>query len=209
MVPHPLIGMVQSRDTKVGDLAVAQGQIRIIGGAWRGRKIQVPDLPDLRPTPDRVRETLFNWLQPVMSGAYCLDLFAGSGALGFEALSRGAAYVEMVDQSSKVIALLRQQLLTFGAKNAEAYAANVPAQLRAPARPFNVVFLDPPFKENLLQPCCAYLEEKAFLAEDAYIYLESSDSLDESQLPPTWRLLKSKKAGQVSYHLAQRITKEL
>lgn len=184
---------------------MAQGQIRIIGGAWRGRKIQVPDLPDLRPTPDRVRETLFNWLQPIIAGAYCLDMFAGSGALGFEALSRGAAYVEMVDQSSKVVALLRQQLQTFGATNADVYAATVPGQLRVASRPFDIVFLDPPFKENLLLPCCAYLEEKAMLAEGAYIYLEAKDTLDESLLPTNWRLLKSKKAGQVSYHLAQRV----
>jgi len=183
---------------------VAQGQIRIIGGAWRGRKIQVPDLPDLRPTPDRVRETLFNWLQPVIAGAYCLDMFAGSGALGFEALSRGAAYVEMVDQSSAIVAALRQQLRIFGAENADVYAATMPQQLRTPARPFDVVFLDPPFKENLLLPCCTYLEEKALLADGAYIYLESKDTLDESMLPTNWQLLKSKKAGQVSYHLAQR-----
>jgi 16S rRNA (guanine966-N2)-methyltransferase len=184
---------------------MAQGQIRIIGGVWRGRKIQVPDVPNLRPTPDRVRETLFNWLQPVIAGAYCLDLFAGSGALGFEALSRGAAYVEMVDQSPKVVTLLRLELIKFDAKNADVYAATAPAQLRQPARPFDVVFLDPPFKEDLLLPCCRMLEEKEFLAEDAYIYLESADTLTEEMLPKNWRLLKSKKAGQVSYHLAQRL----
>jgi 16S rRNA (guanine966-N2)-methyltransferase len=183
---------------------VAQGQIRIIAGIWRGRKIQVPDVPDLRPTPDRVRETLFNWLQPIIAGAYCLDLFAGSGALGFEALSRGAAYVEMVDQSPKVVALLREELATFEAKNADVYAATVPAQLRQPARPFDVVFLDPPFQQDLLLPCCHLLEEKGFLAVDAYIYLESKNALTEGMLPKNWRLLKSKKAGQVSYHLAQR-----
>ena len=85
------------------------GQVRIIGGLWRGRKLKVPDLPGVRPTPDRVRETLFNWLQPVIQGARCLDLFSGSGALGFEALSRGAAYVEMVDHSAAVVKLLREE----------------------------------------------------------------------------------------------------
>jgi 16S rRNA (guanine966-N2)-methyltransferase len=189
----------------VGVILVAAGQIRIIGGSLRGRKIQVPDVLDLRPTPDRVRETLFNWLQPVIAGAYCLDLFAGSGALGFEALSRGAAYVEMVDQAPKVVALLREELTRFGAKNAEVYVATAPGQLRQPERPFDVVFLDPPFKQDLLLPCCVYLEEKGFLAADAYIYLESAEPVTEAVLPANWKLLKSKKAGQVSYHLAQRL----
>jgi 16S rRNA (guanine966-N2)-methyltransferase len=183
---------------------VAQGEIRIIGGQWRGRKLKVPALLGLRPTPDRVRETLFNWLAPIMPGAYCLDLFAGSGALGIEALSRGAAQVVMVDQAKVVLDQLRQQIAMLGAQNAEIYLAQVPAQLKAPDRPFDVVFLDPPFQDNLLLPTCFYLEENGFLADNASIYLESKDVVLAEQLPPNWELTKTKKAGQVMYHLAVR-----
>lgn len=181
-----------------------QGQIRIIGGLWRGRKLKVANLPGLRPTPDRVRETLFNWLQPVIHGAYCADLFAGSGALGFEALSRGAAHVVMVDQAQQVIDMLREQLNLLGAKNVEIYAGTVPKQIKIPARPFDVVFLDPPFDDGLIIPCCIYLEEHQLLAENAFIYLEAKDELTQEMLPSNWKILKSKKAGQVMYHLVQR-----
>jgi 16S rRNA (guanine966-N2)-methyltransferase len=183
---------------------LVQGQVRIIGGIWRGRKLKVPDLPGLRPTPDRVRETLFNWLQPVLAGAYCLDMFAGSGALGFEALSRGAAFVDMVDQNYQVVELLRQEAIKFAAKNLEIYVANAPSQLRVPSKPYDVVFIDPPFTEDLLVPSCIFLEENAFLADEAYIYLEAKSALDASKLPANWKLLKNKKAGNVAYHLALR-----
>jgi 16S rRNA (guanine966-N2)-methyltransferase len=183
---------------------VTHGQIRIIGGTWRGRKLKVPDMDGLRPTPDRVRETLFNWLQQVIVGAHCLDLFAGSGALGFEALSRGAASVVMVDHLGSVIDLLREEASKLEAVNAEIYRASVPQQLKTPDRPFDIVFIDPPFQENMLLPCCAWLEENSFLAEGAYIYLEAKETVAAAMLPPNWKLLKSKKAGNVAYHLAQR-----
>jgi 16S rRNA (guanine966-N2)-methyltransferase len=183
---------------------MAVGQVRIIGGLWRGRKLTVPDLPGLRPTPDRVRETLFNWLQAALPGAHCLDLFAGSGALGFEALSRGAGYVAMVDQSVQIVAGLQAQAKTFQAQHLEIYVGHVPQQLRAPKKPFDIVFLDPPFAENLLLLCCEYLEEKHFLADGAYIYMETGGVLNETDLPANWQLLKTKKAGRVHYHLAQR-----
>lgn len=183
---------------------MAHGQIRIIGGQWRGRKIKVPDLIDLRPTPDRVRETLFNWLQPLIVGAHCLDLFAGSGALGFEALSRGASHVVMVDRDPQIIDLLRQQLSAFKATNAEIYQAEVPKQLRKPSKPFDLVFLDPPFKEDLLLPCCVFLEKMGFLADKAYVYLEAKEIISADMLPLNWEVLKSKKAGLVAYHLVLR-----
>lgn len=182
-----------------------QGQVRIIGGQWRGRKIVVPDVLDLRPTPDRVRETLFNWLSSTISGAHCLDAFAGSGALGFEALSRGAAHVVMVDQSTAVVTLLKQELAMFKAENADIYAATMPAQLKKPMKPFDIVFLDPPFSHDLLLPTCQYLEENGLLAAHALIYLEAKTTLDETALPANWRIIKSKKAGQVAYHLAERL----
>lgn len=180
---------------------MAQGIIRIIGGQWRGRKLKVPDSAGLRPTPDRVRETLFNWLAPVIAGAHCLDLFAGSGALGFEALSRGAASLVMVDSSSSVVRLLREEQQILKADHAEIYQAVVPEQLRMPAKLFDIVFLDPPYAGNLLLPCCFYLAEHPFLAAGAYVYLEARETLEEKQLPPGWEIKKSKRAGQVAYHL--------
>lgn len=183
-----------------------KGQIRIIGGEWRGRKIKVPAISNLRPTPDRVRETLFNWLANKVPGAYCLDAFAGSGALGFEALSRGAKHVVMVDSSYEVVKLLKEELMIFKANNADVYQARVPQQLKNPDQPFDIVFLDPPYNQDLLIPSCAFLEEKGFLADQAYIYLEAKTVLDEKQLPTNWRIIKNKKAGQVMYHLAERIT---
>ncbi len=182
-----------------------QGHVRIIGGAWRGRLLKVPDGLALRPTPDRVRETLFNWLAPVIAGAYCLDAFAGSGALGFEALSRGAAHVVMVEQTKAVVVLLQETLAKLKAQNAEIYCGRVPQQLKKPSKLFDIVFLDPPYQENLLLPTCFYLEEQGFLAKEAYIYLETKALLQQSDLPDNWRLVKSKKAGQVAYHLARRL----
>ena len=181
-----------------------QGLVRIIAGKWRGRRLKVPDVKDLRPTPDRVRETLFNWLSSLIAGANCLDLFAGSGVLGFEALSRGAAYVEMVDQSAEVVKLLQEELAAFGAENARIYRAQVPGQLQAAARKFDIVFLDPPYQENLLLPTCHYLEQNGFLAESAHIYLEAQQAIKDNELPANWRLIKSQQAGQVFYHLAHR-----
>lgn len=178
--------------------------VRIIAGKWRGRHLKVPAVKQLRPTPDRVRETLFNWLAPVIEGARCLDLFTGSGALGFEALSRGAAYVVMVDQSQEVIDLLQSELALFAANNALIYRAKVPQELRLVTLPFDIVFLDPPYQANLLRPCCAYLEEQGFLAKSAYIYLEAQQVIKDNELPSNWRLIKSRQAGQVFYHLAQR-----
>jgi 16S rRNA (guanine966-N2)-methyltransferase len=183
---------------------VAQGQIRIIGGMWRGRLLKVPNVPDLRPTPNRIRETVFNWLQPHIQGAYCLDLFAGSGALGFEALSRGAANVVMIDQAATAVTLLREAAKMLQTDNADIYQATVPEHLPRPAHLFNIVFLDPPFQHNLLLPCCFYLEENSFLADNAYIYIEAGSLLDANALPSNWQLLKCKQAGEVAYHLAMR-----
>ncbi|MBX3708175.1 MAG: 16S rRNA (guanine(966)-N(2))-methyltransferase RsmD [Gammaproteobacteria bacterium] len=180
------------------------GFVRIIAGKWRGRKLKVLDRDHLRPTPDRVRETLFNWLAPKIGGARCLDLFAGSGALGFEALSRGAAYVEMVDHSADVIHLLQEELAQFKADNASVYRANIPKQLQTTTQPFDIVFLDPPYQANLLQPCCDYLEEHGYLAAFSYIYLEAWELIKDNDLPSNWRVLKSQTAGQVNYHLAIR-----
>lgn len=181
-----------------------QGMVRIIAGKWRGRRLKVADEKDLRPTPDRVRETLFNWLTPYLPGSHCLDAFAGSGVLGFEALSRGAAQVVMVDQSLSLIKLLREQAAVLGAENIEIYNATMPIQLRPVAKPFDIVFLDPPYQSDLLLKCCHYLEEQHFLADSAYLYLEAQRVIEDNELPANWRMIKSQKAGQVVYQLAHR-----
>jgi 16S rRNA (guanine966-N2)-methyltransferase len=185
------------------------GVIRIIGGSLRGRRIKVPDSEDLRPTPDRVRETLFNWLSPHLAGTRCLDLFAGSGVLGFEALSRGAAYVEMIDSSPRVIDHLKKTLIEFGGNHIVVIRqANVPAQLNHPSQPFDIIFIDPPYQQDLVIPCCQFLETHEFLAPSAYIYLEAHAPIHDNELPANWRLLKEGRAGQVYYHLALREVKK-
>ncbi len=182
------------------------GFVRIIAGKWRGRRLKVPHVKALRPTPDSVRETLFNWLAPFIEDAYCLDAFAGSGALGFEALSRGARHVVMIDAALTVVKLLREesQQLEIPKENISIYKAHAPRQLRKPDHLFNIVFLDPPYHAKLLIPCCHYLEEQHFLAKDAHIYLEAHHIIKDNELPLNWRVLKTKKAGQVTYHLARR-----
>ena len=167
-----------------------RGEVRIIGGEWRGRKLKVPAVLNLRPTPDRVRETLFDWLHAYLPGALCLDVFAGSGVLGFEALSRGAAHVVFVDDSEVVISELKKGIAILKADNAEIYQAKVPLQLKKPDKLFDIVFLDPPYQNNLLIPTCFHLEKEGYLAANAYIYLESSATLTENELPEHWRILK-------------------
>lgn len=183
------------------------GTVRIIAGQWRSRRLKVPDIKDLRPTPDRVRETLFNWLSQVIAGARCLDLFTGSGVLGFEALSRGASKVVMVDESAEVVELLREQLQLFEAPNGEVMRAKIPGQLKLAAEPFDIVFVDPPYQSGLLLPVCNYLEEQKFLADGAYIYLEAAETIKDNDLPQGWRIIKSSKAGQVAFHLVKRESK--
>lgn len=180
-----------------------RGQVRIIAGDWRGRKLTIPEVPGVRPTPDRVRETLFNWLAPLIPGANCLDLFAGSGVLGFEALSRGASHVTLVDQSPVVVKLLKEELIHFKASNADVFQALIPSKWPPLAKVFDIVFLDPPYSAGLLLPVSQALEEKGLLADPAYIYLESDQAIEN--LPVNWEIIKNKKTGQVGYYLVKRI----
>lgn len=181
------------------------GIVRIVGGSWRGRRIEVPPQADLRPTPDRVRETLFNWLQPVIAGARCLDLFAGSGALGFEAVSRGAAQVVMLDTQSAVVASLRQQCVNLGAGDrVEVVAADALTWLAGAEQPFDIVFLDPPFRLGLLQDACAALEAGHWLKPSARVYIEASARHTAPTLPDNWSVHRAKRAGEVSYSLVIR-----
>ena len=175
--------------------------LRIIGGQHKGRIIRVQDAPGLRPTPNRVRETVFNWLRPWLPGARCLDLFAGSGALGVEALSQGAGEVTLVEANRRAAANIRATLGSFGATNAQVINDKAERFLKQPAAPFDIVFLDPPFHKNLVEPVCAELDAKGWLKPGALIYIEAERPIDPSQCPDGWRLLKSKTTGEVAYQL--------
>jgi len=177
--------------------------LRIIGGEWRGRKLRFADGEGLRPTTDRVRETLFNWLAPLIHGARCLDLFAGSGALGMEALSRGAGEVVFVDNNPVAITALKENLALLKADNASVIRGDALAYLRGETRHFDVVFLDPPFRRDLLQPALKLLVEGGWLAPGARLYLELESEEALPELPAGWEVLRSKQAGQVAYHLVE------
>jgi 16S rRNA (guanine966-N2)-methyltransferase len=178
--------------------------VRIIGGGWRGRRVSFPDIPGLRPTPDRVRETLFNWLQHAVAGARCLDLFAGSGALGLEALSRGAREVVFVEQAVAASRTLQEQLMRLGAEAKGHVAAMGAARyLRSAAQAFDIVFLDPPFERDALAEYVPLLDKGEWLKPGALIYLENEKAHGVPALPAHWELLKSKSAGEVGYHLAR------
>ncbi|MCK9798554.1 16S rRNA (guanine(966)-N(2))-methyltransferase RsmD [Pseudomonas chlororaphis] len=197
--PHPSKKPVHNQHNGVGNL-------RIIGGEWRSRKLSFPDLPGLRPTPDRVRETLFNWLAPYVAGAKIIDLFAGSGAVFLEALSRGAASGLALDSSNVAISSLREHLGTLRCTVGQAQTADALRYLESqPATPFDLAFLDPPFNQNLLPAACALLEERGWLADNAWIYTESETAPSTLGLPGTWRLHREQKSGQVYYALWQRM----
>ena len=175
-------------------------RLRIIGGRWRGSRIVFPALPAIRPSPDRVRETLFNWLQQQIVGARCLDLFAGSGALGLEALSRGAAHVTFVDREPQVGRHLAQTLERLGSRDATVVVEDAPRFLLRPAQPFDIVFLDPPFDSTVLEQVASRLQQ-GWLAPGAHIYVECPADRSLSALPAQWVVHRTKRAGQVGYHL--------
>jgi 16S rRNA (guanine966-N2)-methyltransferase len=181
-----------------------RNSVRIIGGGWRGRRVKFPDAPGLRPTPDRVRETLFNWLQHAVVDTRCLDLFAGSGALGLEALSRSARQVVFVEQAQLVARALRGELERLGGlSRAQVLEMGATRFLRTPGEPFDVVFLDPPFGGNLLKDYVPLMEAGGWVKAGGFVYLESERMAGLPPLPPHWTLLKSKSAGEVGYHLVR------
>ncbi|MEH6473783.1 MAG: 16S rRNA (guanine(966)-N(2))-methyltransferase RsmD [Halopseudomonas sp.] len=181
-------------------------KLRIIGGRWRGRKLEFAHLPGLRPTTDRVRETLFNWLQTALPGANCLDLFAGSGALGLEALSRGADHVTLIDSADAAVRQLRLNLNTLDAEQ-QAQVVHSQAQnwLRSAnaEQAFDLVFLDPPFGRGMLAECCQLLEQQGLLKPDSWIYIEAEKALQPLPVPTNWQLHRSLNAGQVGCYLYQ------
>jgi 16S rRNA (guanine966-N2)-methyltransferase len=190
-----------------GSRAAAAGPgrtLRIIGGAWRGRKIHFPPVEAIRPTPDRVRETLFNWLQQDIAGARCLDLYAGSGALGLEALSRGASRVVFVDVEPAVTLHLSQALEGLGCDRGQVIRADAARFLAGAPETFDIVFLDPPYADRALLDVSRCLDERGWLRPGGLAYLEDPASAGEPELPAGWTLLRSKRAGEVGYHLARR-----
>jgi len=175
--------------------------MRIIGGAWRSRMISFPDQTELRPTPDRVRETLFNWLGQDLSGLACLDLFAGSGALGFEAASRGATRVTLVERERAAHAALGANCKTLGAAQVEVVRDDALHFLRSSGDVYDVVFLDPPFAAGHWDELLTHLVPR--LASAALVYCESGDKLEP---PAGWAVHRHGRAGQVNYQLLKRTT---
>lgn len=184
--------------------AAPGNRIRLIGGEHRGRRLQFPDSPGLRPTADRTRETLFNWLQSRLPGARCLDLFSGSGALGFEAASRGAGQVTLLERDPLVSRQLEANLALLNLASVVVQQADALRWLEQPGEPFDIVFLDPPFADQLLTDCCCKLDEGDWLKPDPRIYLEWDLHGPAPEIPPHWVNLKQKKAGQVAYALYTR-----
>ncbi len=183
-------------------MAQTTNQLRIIGGRYRGRRLTFPDQPGLRPTADRVRETLFNWLTPVIAGARCLDAFAGSGALGFEAASRGAVQVVMIERAGTVATRLRANAQILGAAEIAVHQVDALAWLDRPGEHFDLVFLDPPFADGLLAPAIERLQRHGWVAPGARVYLEAPLRTGFPPLPEAWDLIRDKTAGQVRYGLA-------
>ena len=180
----------------------AEHSVRIIGGEWRGRRIPVLDQDGLRPTKDFVRETLFNWLQPVVEGSRCLDVFAGSGALGFEAASRGAASVTMLEKEQHACRQLEVNKEKLHAGNVDVRQTNAEVFLANTGKVYDIVFLDPPYQSLLLPQVCALLCENAWLRIGSYVYIEFAGS-DSFVLPVQWEWHRRKKSGDVNYGLAK------
>ena len=184
----------------------ATGDYRIIGGQWRGRRLPIADSPGLRPTTDRVRETLFNWLQWDIADAKVLDLFAGSGSLGFEAASRGAARVTLIEAENKVSKQLSDNVSLLKASGMEIFTANALDWLQKPSgTAYDIVFIDPPFRLGLATSAVKLLDEHSWLATDNQVYLETEKEY-EPELPTDWRVLKEKTHGQVCFRL---LTKDI
>lgn len=171
-------------------------RLRIIGGEWRSRLIEFPDVESLRPTPDRVRETLFNWLGQTLYGKTCLDLFAGSGALGFEALSRGAERVVLVESASEGVAALKQNAAKLAAQNLQIHHGDALQYVRGKPEAFDVVFLDPPYKLGLDAELLKLLP--AALKPGGVVYLEDDKPLEISE---PWQVIKNSRAGKVFFAL--------
>lgn len=193
---------MSKRPSSTPNLFATPQQVRIIAGRWKGRKLPVVQDKDVRPTPNRVRETVFNWLQGYLPGSNCLDLFAGSGALGFESVSRGAATATIVDHDAKVIEILREQVNKFAAtEEITLVHADGIAYLNQVETKFDIVYLDPPFKKYDLEQLLVTLTKVDILNQQAMIYTESSLGQLPQDLPLTWKWWRQSKVSQVEFGL--------
>ncbi|MBD3668097.1 MAG: 16S rRNA (guanine(966)-N(2))-methyltransferase RsmD [Kangiella sp.] len=190
----------QSKKKSSSPHAKKVGQFRVIGGKWKGRKLRFIEVEGLRPSLDRIRETLFNWLQNDIHGANCLDLFAGSGAIGIEALSRGAANVQFVELNRKAFHQLEENLGLVNADNAYVMHGDAFDFIENNAQKFDIIFLDPPFHKGIAQKVIEQLAAADWLKPETKIYIEVEQGL-ELHLPKNWTELKDKKAGQLQYKL--------
>lgn len=196
--------MVRRRQQNSSQNKPSTGFVRIISGLWRGRKLPVHDAQGLRPTTDRVKETLFNWLAQEIPGAHCLDLFAGSGSLGFEAASRQAQSVTLIELNPTAFKQLEHNIGALNATNLRAINSDALAFLKQQGTPHHVVFIDPPFRQGLLSEAVSLLEQNGWLADEALIYIETEKELVLEGIPANWHLHREKNAGQVSYRLFER-----
>jgi len=193
--------MGRRKSQQRNDSGSPSGRLRIVAGKWRSRLLPIADEPGLRPTSERIRETLFNWLASTIEGSRCLDLFAGSGALGLEALSRGAGEVVFVENSARTAAALKEAVNMLEASGARIHKADAIKYLKSEPEPFDIVFLDPPFAADLIEDLCRLLSEGNLLAEGARVYLEQDRERPLPDLPDGWTILNDKTAGQVRYAL--------
>ncbi|WP_159657630.1 16S rRNA (guanine(966)-N(2))-methyltransferase RsmD [Vibrio atypicus] len=196
--------MVRRRQPNTSQKKPSTGFVRIISGLWRGRKLPVHDAEGLRPTTDRVKETLFNWIAQDVPRAKCLDLFAGSGGLGFEAASRQAELVTLIELNPAAFKQLETNIASLKADNLKAINTDALSYLKQPGTPHHVVFIDPPFRKGLLAETITLLEENNWLASDAMVYIETEKELNLEGIPAHWHLHREKTAGQVSYRLYER-----
>ncbi|ASP47781.1 16S rRNA (guanine(966)-N(2))-methyltransferase RsmD [Cognaticolwellia beringensis] len=191
-----------SKVKKQSDKNAPKGQIRIIAGQYRGRKLPVLMADGLRPTTDRVKETVFNWLMPYIQDTICLDCFAGSGGLGFEAMSRGASSVTLVELNKSAAQQLKDNKALLKAESIQVVQKNALDFLQSNQQNYSLVFIDPPFRKGLAQQAAQLLSDKG-LTDDALIYVEMETDHNQQIMPSHWQLLKEKIAGQVVYRLYQ------
>ena len=190
--------------TAKADKKSQPGRLRIVAGKWRSRLLQIAAVPGLRPTAERIRETLFNWLVPHIGGARCLDLFAGTGALGLEALSRGARQAVLVEKSPVAVAALQANVKSLHADGASVIHADAFETLRrTDLGSFDIIFLDPPFADENLDDLCRLLAGSPLLAATAWIYIEEDRDASQAELPDGWQVVKTKNAGNVRYSLVR------
>lgn len=193
-----------AKNRKVKAQKQQTGQVRIIAGQFRGRKLPVIMADGLRPTTDRVKETVFNWLMPYLYNAKCLDCFAGSGSLGFEALSRGVSSTQFYELNATAVKQIQENILLLKANNAQVNKGSCLQLLETEQQKFDLIFIDPPFRKGFVGQTAQLLESKQLLADEAVIYVEVESELAELHIPLNWQLLKEKVSGQVAYRLYQR-----